>query len=58
VRSHFLHMLLYTGIVATFFAFLTRSEPRGRWKVGLTIATAMVGLSLALAWIMYPFPPR
>ena len=51
-------MLLYTGIVATFFAFLTRSEPRGRWKVGLTIATAMVGLSLALAWIMYPFPPR
>ena len=58
MRSHFLHMLLYTGIVSTFFAFLTRTESRGRWKVGLTIAAAMVGLSLALAWIMYPFPLR
>ena len=51
-------MLLFTGIVSTFFAVLTRREASGRWRVGLSLGAAMVLLSLALAWIMYPFPAR
>ena len=58
MRSHFLHMVLFSGIVSTFFAFLTRTEARARWRLGLLLAGAMIGLSLALAWIMYPFPIR
>ena len=58
MRSHFLHLVLFSAIVSTFFAFLTRSDRRARLRLGLMLAGAMVGLSLALAWIMYPFPVR
>ena len=58
MTSHFLNLILFSSIVSTFFAFLTRNTPRERWRIGLMLGTAMVGLSLALAWIMYPFPPR
>jgi hypothetical protein len=58
VRSHLFHLVFFSGIVSTFFAFLTRNEARGRWRVGLTLAAAMIGLSLILAWVMYPFPVR
>jgi len=58
VRSHFLHMVLFSGIVSTFFAFLLRSDRRSRLRLGLMLGAAMIGLSLALAWIMYPFPTR
>lgn len=58
MTSHLVHMLLFSAIVSTFFALLTRYETRARVKVGLTLGLAMVGLSLALAWIMHPFPLR
>ena len=58
MRSHILHMLIFSGIVSTFFAFLARREPRARLRLGLLLGGAMIGLSLALAWIMYPFPVR
>ena len=56
MRSHVLHLVLFSAIVSTFFAFLLRREPRARWRLGLALGGAMVGLSLALAWVMYPFP--
>jgi len=56
MESHFLHLVLFSAIVSTFFAFLTRTAPRERLRVGLMLGVAMVGLSLALAWVMYPFP--
>lgn len=55
-HSHLAHMLLFTGLVSTFFAFLVRDEPRARWRFGLTMAACMIAVALALAWIMYPFP--
>ena len=58
MRSHVLHMILFSGIVSTFFALLTRSGRRARFKLALLLLAAMVGLSLALAWAMYPFPSR
>ena len=56
MTSHLLHLVLFSAIVSTFFAFLMRSQPRERWRLGLILGGAMVGLSLALAWVMYPFP--
>jgi lipoprotein signal peptidase len=58
VRSHLLNLVLFSAIVATFFAFLTKNTPRERVRLGLILGGAMVGLSLLLAWIMYPFPLR
>lgn len=56
MRSHFLHMLLYSSIVSTFLAVLFRATRRDRLRLGLTLWLAMVGGALLLAYIMYPFP--
>ncbi len=56
MQSHFGHMLLFTGLVSTFFAVLSRSESRRRIRFGLTMAACMILLALGLAWAMYPFP--
>jgi len=58
LTSHFFNLLIFTIIVSTFFAFLTRNEPRARLRLGLILGGSMLFLSLALAWIMYPFPVR
>jgi hypothetical protein len=56
MESHLLHMLLYSVIVSTFLAVLTRQDLRSRVRLGLTLWLAMVGGALALAYLMYPFP--
>jgi hypothetical protein len=56
MRSHFLHMLLYSTIVSTFFAMLVRHTRRDRLRFGIGLWLAMVGGALALAYLMYPFP--
>jgi len=56
MRSHFLHMLLYSSIVATFFATMFRDDLRGRLRLGGILWLAMVGGALVLAYVMYPFP--
>lgn len=56
MRSHFLHMLLYSVLVSTFLALLMRRDTRSRIRLGLTLWVAMVGGALALAYLMYPFP--
>ncbi len=56
MRSHFLHLLLYSTIVSTFFAVLVRHDRRDRIRLGLYLWIAMVGGSMALAYLMFPFP--
>jgi hypothetical protein len=56
MRSHLLHMLLYSSLVAAFFAILMRQTPRDRLRLGAMIWLAMVGGALILAYLMYPFP--
>lgn len=56
MRSHLLHMVLYSTLVSTFFAVLVRRERREQWKLGGLLWLAMVGGALALAYLMYPFP--
>lgn len=54
--SHFLHLLLYATFVATFFAVLLRRRWTEQLQLGALIWLAMVGGTLALAYLMYPFP--
>ncbi len=56
MRSHLLHMLLYSAVVSTFLAFVFRHEARSRLRFGATTWLVMVGGALALAYLMYPFP--
>jgi hypothetical protein len=56
MQSHFLHMLLYSTLVAVFFAVLVRTTRRDRLRLGAVLWLAMVGGGLLLAWVMFPFP--
>lgn len=56
MNSHFLHMVLYAAIVATFFAVLVRRDRREQLRLGAMLWTVMVGGGLVLAYLMAPFP--
>ena len=56
MQSHFLHMLLYSTIVATFFGALLRRTWRDQLRLGGMIWLTMVGGALLLAYVMAPFP--
>ena len=58
IRSHFLNMVVFSGLVAVFFAFLTQKEKRDRLRVIVILGGSMVVLSLVLAYVMFPFPTR
>lgn len=54
--SHFLLMVVYSLLVALFFALLWRRERKAQVKLFLQVFLGMVGGGLLLAWLMYPFP--
>jgi hypothetical protein len=55
--DHFLIMTVYAVLVSGFFALLWRETPRERWRLlGILMAALVLG-GLAIAWLMYPFPP-
>ena len=56
MQSHFLHMLLYSTIVALFFGALLRRSLRDQLRLGGMIWLTMVGGALLLAYVMAPFP--
>ena len=58
IRSHFLNLLIFSALVAVFFAFLTQSDAKDRVRVVLILGGSMVVLSLIIAYVMYPFPLR
>jgi hypothetical protein len=58
IRSHFLNLSIFSGLVAVFFAFLTQSDTKDRLRVILILGGSMIVLSLIIAYVMYPFPLR
>ena len=56
MSSRLVHLLLYSAIVATFFAALTRRDRREQLRFGALVFFGMAGGVLALAYLMYPFP--
>ena len=56
MRSHVLHLLVYSTLVSNFFALLARQTARERVRLGGILWCAMVLGTLALAWLMFPFP--
>ena len=56
MRSHFGHLVVYSAIIATFFAALTRRDRREQLKFGGLVWLGMAGGVLLLAYLMLPFP--
>lgn len=56
MNSHFLHLLVYSTLVSTYFGVLVRRRPAEQFRLASFIWLAMVGGGLLLATIMYPFP--
>lgn len=56
MKSHLLHLVVYSTVVSAFFGLLVRRATRERLRLGATIWVAMVGGTLALAYLMYAFP--
>ncbi|HZS44855.1 MAG TPA: hypothetical protein VFC63_07105 [Blastocatellia bacterium] len=55
---HFLAMILFSLIVGIVFALLNSEITGGRARLlyGLKVFGLFVGIGLALAYLMYPFP--
>ena len=58
MRSHFLHLLLYSTLVSVFFGLLAHRSPAARARLGALIWCTMVLGALAFAYLMFPFPLR
>jgi len=54
--SHFLLLVIYALGVSLFFAALWRREKKAQIKLFLQLFVGMVGGSLLLAFLMFPFP--
>lgn len=55
--DHFIIMAVYAVLVSVFFALLWREERRERLRLFGILLTALILGGLAVAWLMYPFPP-
>jgi hypothetical protein len=56
VRSHFGHLVIYSGIIATFFSVLTRRDRKEQLRFAGLVWLGMAGGVLVLAYLMLPFP--
>ena len=54
--SHFLLMVVYSALVAVFFAGLWRRTFKEQLSLFVQIFLGMVLGGLLVAWLMYPFP--
>jgi hypothetical protein len=55
-HSHLLNLLVFSGLVSTVFATLLRDTTKERLRFGLWAFGAFVLSTLALGWLMNPFP--
>jgi hypothetical protein len=54
--DHFVLLVWHALLVAVFFAFLWRSDPRGRKILFAKTFLIMVVGAVLLGWLMFPFP--
>ncbi len=54
--SHFGLMLLYSGMASLFFGTLLRNNRRSILKFAAAMFVILTVSSLAVAWLMVPFP--
>lgn len=58
LANHVLLMAIYATLTGAFFALLSRTGRRDRWRLFAVVAGAMFGGGVVAGWLMYPFPLR
>ncbi len=56
--DHLSLMVLDALLIAVFFTFLWKREPKERWLYFWKVFGALVVGAIVLGWVMYPFPHR
>lgn len=56
MKSHVLHLLLYSTLVACFFGALVRKKAAAQIRFAVILWLVMVGGAVLLGYLMYPFP--
>jgi hypothetical protein len=54
--SHLLTLFVFSALVSTVFAVLLRDTTRARVRFALLAFGAFLLSTLAVGWLMYPFP--
>jgi len=56
MKSHFLLMVLFSALTSLVLTFIAKSGTKERIMYFLVLVGSFVLLSVAAAWLMYPFP--
>ena len=54
--GHISALVIFSAVVSLVFSILTKDTNWDRLKYFLKLFAMFVGISLVVAWIMYPFP--
>lgn len=54
--SHFEALLVFSAIVSTVFALITKEDPRAQLKYGLFVFASFLAVAFSVGWLMFPFP--
>lgn len=56
IPSHFVALVLFSGLVSAVFATLMREDKAARLRFGLMVFGSFIASALVVGWLMYPFP--
>ena len=54
--SHFQALFIFSLLVSTVFALITKSTPREQFRYGVFVFLSFLAVAIAIGWIMYPLP--
>ena len=56
MSSHLLLLVVFSVLVSSVFAALTRDEPKAQLRAGAMMFAGFVVAAIVLGWLMYPLP--
>ena len=54
--SHFDALFIFSLLVSTVFALITKNTPREQFRYGVFVFVSFLTVAIAIGWIMYPLP--
>jgi hypothetical protein len=54
--SHFEALFIFSLLVSTVFALITKNTPREQFRYGVFVFVSFLAVALAVGWVMYPLP--
>ena len=54
--THFESLFVFSVIVSTVFALITKNTPREQVRYGIFVFVSFLAVAFFVGWIMYPLP--